>query len=72
MEIKIMINYMEYIDKVNQMLPIDNLTALQISIIWVCILLFSNGVIFVIFSLITFFIEQYHLIKLKKVKYESD
>ncbi len=58
MEIKIMINYMEYIDKVNQMLPIDNLTALQISIIWVCILLFSNGVIFVIFSLITFLLNN--------------
>lgn len=67
-----MIDYMILVNRINQLLPLDHLTALQISIIWACILLFANGILFFIFSIITYFVEKYHFFKLKKVKLEVD
>lgn len=60
-----MINYTILVDKINNLLPLDNLSALQISIIWACILLSINGIIFLAFSIINYFIEKYYFIKIK-------
>ncbi len=49
-------------------LPIEHLNSFQISIMWACILIFTNGTIFLVFSFIAFLVEKFHLNKLNKIK----
>jgi hypothetical protein len=61
-----MFDFNSFINTLYKPLFIDNLNTLQISFIWVCILLFSNSLIFIIISFIRFLVEKYHYINLIK------
>lgn len=67
-----MFDFNSLINKIYSPLAIDNLNTLQISFIWICILLLANSFIFIIISFIRFLVEKNHYTNLIKNKYESN
>ena len=61
-----MFDFNSFINTLYKPFFIENLSTLQISFIWVCILLLANSLIFIIISFVRFLVEKYYFVNFKK------